>query len=327
MTSGFRYQEQITLTDEQFVNLRLDRFLQEFTKDSPHALSRSKAQELIQKQLVLVNGLAAKPSTKLKIEDEIKIQIPEPEDTRLQTYDLPLKILFEDDFCIVVHKPPGLVVHPAAGHSQDTLVNALLHKVKDLSIGFGEKRPGIVHRLDKDTSGILVVAKNDVALENLSAQFKAKTVHRLYYALVYGKPLKTHGTIESLLERHPVHRKKFRSGPRGKRAVTHFRFLAESRGISMIECKLETGRTHQIRVHLSENNLPIIGDPIYSHPRRLKALSGELAEEIKNLSGIGLHAFELGFAHPHSGEFLTFHESWPPHLKPLIEKLGFENVR
>src|SRR5690606_28964287 len=158
--------------------------------------------------------------------DLIRIEVPAAEPSGLQPMAFDLQILFEDEHCLVVHKPAGLVVHPAAGHAQDTLVNALLHHVKDFNVGFDSQRPGIVHRLDKDTTGILVVAKTNQALENLGAQFKHKTVHRLYHAVVYGEPRPAAGCIESLLERHPSSRKKFHSGSRGKRAVTHYRTLS-----------------------------------------------------------------------------------------------------
>jgi 23S rRNA pseudouridine1911/1915/1917 synthase len=307
-------------------SLRLDRCLQELTRALPEALSRSKAAELIDMGLVALNGKPTKASSKVKEGDLVFLQIPEAAPSSLQSFERPLKIYHEDSAVVVVSKPAGLVVHPAAGHAQDTLVNVLLGKFPDLSVGFHEQRPGIVHRLDKDTSGILVVAKTHQALENLAAQFKAKTVHRLYHALVYGKPAVSSGRIESFLARHPVHRKKFHSAAQGKRAVTHFRVLASARGLSLLECRLETGRTHQIRVHLSEKECPIVGDPIYGTPKRLKALSQELALEINALQGIGLHAFELGFNHPVTGEFLKFHEDWPENLLPLVQKIGFENV-
>ncbi len=322
---NFRYQNTATI-DSTHDGQRLDLFIQEFTKSTPHPLTRTKAQELIDNGLVLVNERSAKSSLKVKCGDSVSIKIPELPDMGLLSYDFPIKILHEDENVIVVHKPAGLVVHPAAGHSNDTLVNVLLSKVAGLSSGLRDHRPGIVHRLDKDTSGILVVAKTDLAMDSLVKQFKDRSVRRHYHALVFGKPAKREGVIESLLERHPIHRKKFRSGSQGKRAVTHFRFIDEKSGISLIRCRLETGRTHQIRVHLSENGLPIVGDPVYTHPRRLKSVSSEIANEIKDIRGIGLHAYELGFVHPVTNEDLVFTESWPENLKSLIEKLGFQNV-
>lgn len=315
--------EQLFRVNEELSGLRLDRYVFEVTKNSDHPISRSKAQELISKGFIRLNDSKSKPSLKVHTENSVLIKIPLPEDSSLKSYKFPIHILFEDDTCLVVHKPAGLVVHPAAGHSQDTLVNALLGKVSDLSIGFEEKRPGIVHRLDKDTSGLLVVAKTDTALYHLSQQFKEKTVHRLYHALVFGTPKTKQGTIRTHLERHPIHRKKFRSGDRGKMAITHYRWLKESHGVSLLECRLETGRTHQIRVHLSESQLPILGDPIYTHPRRLKKVDGSLGTEVKGMNGIGLHAFKLGFHHPKTGKYLEFSEDWPENLQPLVKKLGF----
>lgn len=322
MSALIRYSNNFIIEDSER-NQRLDQYVQKKMQLEGVPLSRSKCQELIELEHVLVNKKRSKASAKLKAQDEIFIRIPQPSEEKLASLDFPIHIIFEDEHCLVVHKPAGLVVHPAAGHRQDTLVNALLYKVKDLSIGFQEKRPGIVHRLDKDTSGILVIAKTDQALENLSQQFKERTVHRLYHALVYGHPRKRKGTIQSLLERHPIHRKKFRSGNNGKNAITHFEVLKENRGISLLQCKLETGRTHQIRVHLSESECPIVGDPIYSTQKRLKSLSKEITQDIKELNGIGLHAFELGFKHPETSEEMIFSEEWPENLKPLIEKLGF----
>ena len=326
MTSQkFQFEKVFTVLEDQS-GLRLDRFVQEALQSADFLLSRSKVNELIESGHILVSGKSLKSSSKVKNGSQVSVRIPLPTPSDLVPLDFPIKILFEDEHCLVVHKPAGLVVHPAAGHAQDTLVNALLHKVRGLKIGFKEMRPGIVHRLDKDTSGILVVAKTDLAIENLSQQFKEKSVHRIYYALVYGQMKLSAGKIETLLERHPLHRKKFHSGSRGKLAITHYKTLKESRGISLIQCQLETGRTHQIRVHLSERDCPIVADPIYSTPRRMKALSGELIKEIQDLKGIGLHARELGFKHPKSNEFLLFKEDWPDSLTPLVKKLGFSDV-
>ncbi len=325
MNPKFRYQGQLRVSNQQ-TGIRLDRFVHEQCEEFSEQLSRSKIQELIDLGLITVNGKVLKSSYKTKDSDLVSISLPELEPSDLQHYDFPIHIIFEDQHCLVIHKPAGLVVHPAAGHFQDTLVNALLHKVSDLNIGFDKKRPGIVHRLDKDTSGILVVAKTNQALENLSAQFKQKTAQRLYHALVYGRPTAREGRIESYLERHPTHRKKFRSGEQGKKAITHYRLIGENQGISLLQCRLETGRTHQIRVHLSEMGCPIVNDPIYSHPRRTKSLNSRVHHEIKEMVGIGLHAFQLGFNHPTTGEFMKFEEDWPITLKSLVETLNFKDV-
>tara|TARA_Y100001935_G_C17307568_1_gene513372 strand:- start:3181 stop:4161 length:981 start_codon:yes stop_codon:yes gene_type:complete len=321
----YRYSD--TLTIESGVSgQRLDRFLQDHFQKTDLKFSRSKCTQLIEQGFVSVNGLPSKSSYKLKTGDQILLTVPHPEANELKALELEIPILYEDEHCLVVHKPAGLVVHPAAGHAQDTLVNAILGKIEGLKIGFNEKRPGIVHRLDKDTSGILVVAKTERALESLGHQFKEKSVHRIYYALVYGTPIKAQGRIQTHLERHPVHRKKFHSGSKGKIAITHYQTLKSSRGISLIQCKLETGRTHQIRVHMSEMECPIVGDPIYSTSRRLKPLSSELIDCIRSMKGIGLHARELGFHHPITNEFLLFKENWPENLTPLVSLLGFKDV-
>jgi 23S rRNA pseudouridine1911/1915/1917 synthase len=260
---------------------------------------------------------------------QIQIELPEPEPTTLQPMDAPLDLLFEDQDLLVVNKPAGLVVHPAAGHAQDTLVNILLHHVKTLAMGFSENRPGIVHRLDRDTSGILVVAKNDLAHHHLARQFRLKTAHRIYWALVFGTPAKKEGTIKSHLARHPQDRKRFAShkGGAGKLAITHYKLLKTFPGnVSWIQCKLETGRTHQIRVHLSEAGHPILGDTLYGGKTRLKSISNRVASLITGAKRIALHATELGFEHPRNHENMLFRLGWPEDLKTLIEALGDHDV-
>jgi 23S rRNA pseudouridine1911/1915/1917 synthase len=282
---------------------------------------------LIAEGLVTFNGKVLKPATKVHVGQSLQVQIPAAAPSTLQPYEFKLDILFEDDDCAVINKPAGLVVHPAAGHAQDTLVNALLYNVKNLSMGFHEARPGIVHRLDRDTSGILVIAKNDFAHEKLAAQFKQKSVHRVYWALVYGNPKPPKGTFRSYLARHPSHRKKFSSQSSGKMAITHYATIQNSaRGVSWLRCQLETGRTHQIRVHLSEAKHSIVGDPIYGSTRMTNALSIELQKEIGSLKRIGLHARELGFIHPRTGKEMQFSIGWPEDLKNLVALLGFKDV-
>jgi 23S rRNA pseudouridine1911/1915/1917 synthase len=206
-------------------------------------------------------------------------------------------------------------------------VNALLHHTEDLSAGFDQQRPGIVHRLDRDTSGILVVAKTEVAQISLSSQFKARTTKRTYWAVVYGVPKEKSGKIESFLARHPSERKRFASTTKGgKKAITHFQVLKSqpSKETSLVELKLETGRTHQIRVHLSELGHPIVGDTLYSKPSRLKTLkSVQLRNEIENLPRFLLHACELGFNHPITNEFMSFKTDWPAEVLPLLMQLGY----
>ncbi len=295
---------------------RLDRWLSQLE----FIPSRSRATELIDKGLVSSQGKKLKPSAKVVVNQVIEILLPEPVSSTLQPLDAPLEILFEDDDLIVVNKPSGLVVHPAAGHAQDTLVNILLHHVKHLSMGFAEQRPGIVHRLDRDTSGILVVAKNDVAHRSLAEQFRHKSAHRMYWAIVHGKPQRLQGTITTHLSRHPQDRKRFasHSGGVGKLAVTHFKVLQTlPSGLAWLSCKLETGRTHQIRVHLSESGWPIVGDVIYSRRLATKGVDAQLGR-------LALHACELGFEHPRSKEWKSFVLPWPTDLASFAQAMGFK---
>jgi len=322
-------------TEEMF-GLRLDKAL----ALRPEIETRSRASHLIEEGLVVVNGRPAKASSVLKQGDQIEVQIPDPEPTELIAYDFPLEILFEDDDVIVINKPSGLVVHPAAGHAQDTLVNALIHHSKNLSMKFGERRPGIVHRLDKETSGILVVAKNDRAHEKLTAQFKERSIHRIYFAVCVGSIKPANGVIQSYLTRHPGDRKKYASvlgkdrkiqavhSPEpsiGKWAVTNYEVLAAKSGLLYCKLKLETGRTHQIRVHLSEKGAPIAGDSLYGADKKIKGIgSKQIQIEVKSLNRFLLHAAELGFTHPTTGEKLFFSRDWPSNVKPLLQSWGFK---
>lgn len=312
---------------------RLDKWLAELEDIN----SRSYAKDLILKNLVFVNGKNQKASASLKTNDSIEVQLPETQSlTELVPYDFKLDIIFEDADVIVLNKPSGLVVHPAAGHQNDTLVNALIHYTQDLSMK-NEMRPGIVHRLDKETSGLLVIAKNDFAHEHLAAQFKAKTSHRIYYAVV-DREMKTRtGKVQSYLTRHPVDRKRHASvrvngkildkfNPDfedGKWAVTHFEKLAATRvdknnSFSYMKLKLETGRTHQIRVHLSDMGYPLVGDLIYG-------FSLNIFNNLK-LNRFFLHAAELGFMHPKTNEFLLFKVAWPEADKTKMQEFGFANT-
>jgi 23S rRNA pseudouridine1911/1915/1917 synthase len=297
----------ITVTPEQSID-RLDKWLS--TLD--FIPSRSRAAELIDRGLVTLNGVRLKASQKLAPGLIVRIEIPEPEPQDLTAWDSPLEILFEDADLIVVNKPSGLVVHPAAGHQQDTLVNILLHHTKNLAMGFKENRPGIVHRLDRDTSGILVIAKNDFSHQGLAKQFKERTTHRIYWAITHGRPSVRDGTIRSLLSRHPSDRKRFASHEsKGKHAITHYKTLVSNKDFSWLQLKLETGRTHQIRVHLSEKGLPILGDPVYG--ARVKD------KKLDFVSRMGLHACELGFAHPRHSEQLLFKVDWPEELARMAQ--------
>lgn len=300
--------------------------------------TRSRASYLIENSLVFLNSKTVKPSVSVKLGDIIEIHLPEAKPVGLQPYDFPLDILFEDQDVIVINKPSGLVMHPAAGHEQDTLVNALLAHTKDLSMKFGEERPGIVHRIDKETSGIVVVAKNDKAHEILTQQFKERSTHRIYYALSIGISPTLAGTIKSYLARHPVDRKKYASilgdnkkpltesdeAPEyGKWAITHFECLKRHKNFSYMKLKLETGRTHQIRIHLSEQGLPIVGDHLYGADKKIKSISAqETISDIKNLKRFLLHAAELGFTHPTTNERLLFSAPWPKEDEDLLKKWG-----
>lgn len=312
---------------EDFVNQRLDRYLASLDEIS----SRSYAKDLIDKKLVFVDGVVAKSSFTLKLNQKVEIQLPEKAvATELVPYDFKLDIIFEDNDLLVVNKPSGLVVHPAAGHQQDTLVNALLHHTQSLSMK-NEMRPGIVHRIDKDTSGLLVVAKNDRTHEHLALQFKNKETRRMYYALVDGFFPRNTGTIQSYLARHPSDRKKYaslrdnnkiittydESIEIGKWAVTHYEKIAQGSGMSYMKLRLETGRTHQIRVHLSDLGHRLVGDVVYGYPQ----------QKIKNyqLARFYLHAAELGFIHPTTGEKLSFKVNWPADDVKKLNELGFKN--
>ncbi|MCB0385051.1 MAG: RluA family pseudouridine synthase [Bdellovibrionales bacterium] len=323
---------EIAITDA-LNGMRLDKIL----SDHPSIQSRSRAAKLCSQGLVTVDGKSLKASYKPETGDTIRVRMPVPQlDSELQPYDFPLQFLYEDADIVVVNKPAGLVVHPSLGHANDTLVNALLFHVKNLSMGFQENRPGIVHRLDKDTSGILVVAKNDAAHAFLAKQFREKTVHRIYHALVYGCPKEPSGTLRSRLKRHPSDRKRFASvpgsegghGKDGKLAITHYRRLGQSpSGISLLECRLETGRTHQIRVHLSELGHPIVGDPIYGGINRAKNLKSlGLRAMISSMERIALHARELAFVHPSSGKLLSYSVNWPDDMKGLLSEIGLDHV-
>ncbi|WP_415061712.1 RluA family pseudouridine synthase [Bdellovibrio sp.] len=300
--------------------------------------TRSRASHLIESNSVLLNGKSAKPSVLVKEHDLIEVTLPAPVPTDLQPYDYKLDVLFEDEDLIVINKPSGLVVHPAAGHTQDTLVNALLAHTDDLSMKFGEERPGIVHRLDKETSGVLVVAKNDKSHEALTSQFKERSTHRIYYAVCLGTAKNLRGDITSFLARHPTDRKRYASvlgadrkplqdkeNPPsiGKWALTHYEVLSRKSGLSYLKLKLETGRTHQIRVHLSESGLPIAGDLLYGADKKIKTVEARSTQdEIRALSRFLLHAAELAFTHPRTQERMSFEKDWPEDIQVLLKKWG-----
>jgi 23S rRNA pseudouridine1911/1915/1917 synthase len=312
----------------QYLGLRLDKVLVDEESFKEIITTRSYAQNMIEKGYIAINGERTKPSYALRESDTIDIFIPEVKPTELVPYDFKLDIVFEDDHLIVINKPPGLVVHPSAGHEQNTLVNALLHHTKNLSMK-NEERPGIVHRIDKETSGLLVVAKNDYAHEHLSLQFKNKTTHRIYYAVVEGRPRLGKATINTYLARHPNDRKKFASirinnriltefeegFEKGKWAVTHYQTIQSSQSKSLVRVQLETGRTHQIRVHLAEMGHPLLGDMTYG-------FSAKKAKEL-GITRFYLHAAELGFIHPKTKEPMKFLIDWPRADFEKIKSWGF----
>ncbi|HVK62500.1 MAG TPA: RluA family pseudouridine synthase [Bdellovibrionales bacterium] len=318
--------ERVVLTvSPELADLRIDKVL----ATVPTIATRSQAVRLLQQGRVRIAGKVLKPSYLAQAGDVVDIDVPIEVKTELVPYDFPLVIPYEDEDLIVVDKPAGLVVHPAYGHAQDTLVNALLHYTKDLSLGFNEQRPGLVHRIDKDTSGLLVIAKNETAQRLLAMQFQKKTTHRLYRALVFGKLNEPNGIIRSNLKRHPDDRKRVASVPDGveggKPAVTHYSVKQyHQTGISLVELRLETGRTHQIRVHLSELGHPIIGDNTYGAGKRLKSLkSVHLRKMIEEMPRFALHAMELGFVHPRTQKKFIFKAPWPKDLMALVEHCEF----
>jgi 23S rRNA pseudouridine1911/1915/1917 synthase len=272
--------------------------------------SRTMVQGYIEGGLLLVNGRPIKANYKLRPGDAVSLEIPEPEDTRIEPENIPLDLVYEDADVIVVNKPRGMVVHPAAGHTKGTLVNALMYHCTDLSGIGGELRPGIVHRIDKDTSGLIMAAKNDMAHQSLSRQLKDHTVTRQYIALVHGVVNHDLGTVDAPIGRHPVHRKEMSVRKDGRHAVTHFHVLERFNGYTLLECKLETGRTHQIRVHMQFIGHPLVGDPVYGPKRTLSGIEGQ-----------ALHAQVLGFTHPRTGEYLEFSAPMPEDMLALVERL------
>lgn len=320
MSKPVRLQRVITYTYGGDGKKRLDVFLHEEAGE----FSRSRLQTLIRDGFVLVDGQSRKSSYLLTGGEKIKLAAPAPtESLRLLPEAISLEIIYEDQNLLVLDKPAGLVVHPAAGNWSGTLVNALLHHCHDLAGIGGELRPGIVHRLDRDTSGVLVVAKDDFSHRHLSQQFKRHTIAREYVALVYGRLKQEKGTFASNLGRNPKDRKKMASVMRGGRwAVTHYEVLERLPATTFLRLKLETGRTHQIRVHLSEASHPLVGDQVYGKKgiERQYAGDGRLAF-LRNFPRQALHARLLGFIHPRSGEYLEFTAPVPDDLKVVLHSL------
>ena len=297
---------------------RLDVFLSQ--KDP--ALSRSQIKRLIEMGKVRIEGRKAKAGLKLRENEVVTLTLPEPQKMGVEAEAIPLKVLYEDRHLIVVDKPAGLVVHPGAGNYSGTLVNALLHRCPDLAGIGGVLRPGIVHRLDKDTSGVLVVAKDDQAHRALSDQFRKHTAKRRYLGIVFGQ-LSDEGRVDAPVGRHPTHRKKMSARPRkGREARTHWRVLERFRSFNLAEFRLETGRTHQIRVHLSSLGHPILGDPLYGGRKRLASVEPlPLRQGLQRLKRQALHAASLGFLHPITGEALEFSSPLPEDIREAIALL------
>lgn len=291
--------------------LRLDRCLAGFLPE----ISRSYLQKLIREGCVLVDGRPAKASAKLSLGMRITLTLPEAEEPEILPEDLPLEILYEDEDVILVNKPKGMVVHPSAGHYTGTLVNALLFHCRGKLSGInGVLRPGIVHRIDKDTTGVLIACKNDRAHNALAEQLKEHTITRRYRAVVCGNLKEDEGTVDAPIGRHPIERKKMavvRTG--GKQAVTHYRVLERFGSCTYVECRLETGRTHQIRVHMASIGHPLLGDEVYGRGRNPFHLEGQT-----------LHAMVLGFIHPSTGEYMEFEAPLPEYFKRLLDQLRRE---
>jgi len=289
--------------------MRLDRFL---AGQLPQ-FSRSRLQQLIRAGAITHNGKIARAKDTLRRGDAITLIEPPVEKIAAAPEAIPLDIIFEDDDLIVINKPPGVVVHPGAGHSRHTLVNALLHHCHTLSGIGGKERPGIVHRLDKETSGCLVIAKNDETHRSLSEQFAARTVEKIYLNLASGTFRKPAGSIDEKIGRHPVHRQRMSVSPeRGRTARTDYRVLAAGGGFSLVECRLHSGRTHQIRVHLHHIGHPVVGDKVYG-----RKASGHHARQM-------LHAWKLGFTHPRSKEWKAFEAPLPNDFRELMAHAGIE---
>ncbi|BFT73300.1 RluA family pseudouridine synthase [Paenibacillus sp. P36] len=293
--------------DKEYAGERIDKFITEALEED---VSRTLVQQWVKDGHVKVNEKTIKPNYKLSQQDAISLQIPDPQGVELLAEDIPLHVVYEDADVIVINKQRGLVVHPAPGHYSGTLVNALMHHCKDLSGINGELRPGIVHRIDKDTSGLIMSAKNDKAHASLAEQLKAHTVNRKYIALVHGHLQHDQGTIDAPIGRDSHDRKMYTvTEKNSKHAVTHFVVLERFGDFTLVELKLETGRTHQIRVHMKFIGHPLVGDPMYGKSKGML------------MDGQALHAAVLGFEHPRTGEWLQFEAPIPSDMEQLLQTI------
>lgn len=290
-------------------NERLDKYLSLIYPD----FSRSFFQKLIKECAILVNDKSEKANYRMKAEDIVTIHFPNAVETAIEPENIPLDILYEDSDILIVNKPKGMVVHPSAGHYSGTLVNGILYHCKNSLSGInGEIRPGIVHRIDMDTTGSLIVCKNDISHVSIAEQIKEHSVNRIYEGIVYGNVKNNEGTIEGAIGRHPIDRKKMAINEKnGKPAITHYRVLERLGNYTYMQFKLETGRTHQIRVHMSSIGHPLLGDSLYA--------SGKTA--FKNLIGQTLHAKTIGFVHPTTREYMEFEAPLPEYFENLLSRL------
>ena len=295
----------VYIVDEVSKGERLDKYLSVQNEE----ISRTQAQLLIKDGQVLVNGQSVKTNYKCQLNDEVELTMPEPVELDVIAEEMDLDIYYEDEDVLVVNKPKGMVVHPAPGHMTGTLVNGLMGHCKDLSGINGVLRPGIVHRIDKDTSGLLMVAKNDMAHEGLVQQLVDKSVTRKYTALAHGNIQHHHGTIDAPIGRDKKDRQSMTVDPDGKHAVTHFTVLENFKDFTLVECQLETGRTHQIRVHMKYIGFPLAGDPKYG-PKKTFEIGGQ-----------ALHAGVLGFIHPRTKEYMEFSSELPEYFQKLLKQL------
>ena len=297
--------EELFIADKEY--RRLDLCLSDNTD-----LSRSRAQSLIEASLVLLNGRAAKQSDAVRPGDTVRYAVPEAKPVELVPEDIPIDVIYEDGDICVVNKPRGMVVHPAAGNESGTLVNALLYHFGDLSTIGGEIRPGIVHRIDKMTSGLLVVAKNDFAHEQLARQFADHSAHRSYIALVAGNIKEDSGTVDAPIGRHPTDRKRMAVVQNGRRAVTHYRVLHRFSVVTVLGLELETGRTHQIRVHMAHIHHPVVGDQVYGSGKNALGMEGQ-----------ALHGWRLQLTHPITGKHMSFIAPLPEDMQRALKRLGY----